>query len=287
MGYIYKIINDINDKIYIGQTINNINHRLQTHINTALRAPRCKFHYAIKDIGPEHFTILLIEECQDNLLDDREKYWIKYYNTVENGYNTTLGGSSGFHYDRNIILKYWNQGMIIQEISDKLGIDRGLLGQILKTEGITQTEINERRYISTRVQEKNRKIYQIDPNTGEIIKLWNSIGEIERELHISHSSIIGCCMLKPRIKTAGGFTWRYFENYNPEKDKESLIQYCVNETLKNTKHVLQYSYDGVLLKEYNSTKDAGESVGKNSRNIARYCRGDRKDPDRYVWKYKE
>ena len=192
MGYIYKISNDINDKLYIGQTIHNIQYRFHGHISQSLRAPDNKFHYAINKYGKEHFQIELIEECDNAQLNEREIYWIQYYDSVNNGYNTTWGGSSGFHYNRKNLLELWNQGLIIQEISDKIGIDRGLLGQILKTEGISQEEINERRYKATKKQIKNRAIYQINPKTGEIIKIWERINDVEQELKISHAAIIGC-----------------------------------------------------------------------------------------------
>jgi hypothetical protein len=42
---------------------------------------------------------------------------------------------------------------------------------------------------------------------GELIKNWSFIQKVERELNISHSTIIGCC--KNRLKTAGGYIWRY------------------------------------------------------------------------------
>lgn len=51
------------------------------------------------------------------------------------------------------------------------------------------------------------------------------ISEIEKTLHISHSLIIACCRLKPQHKTAGGYAWRYTEDYNPESDKENLLNF--------------------------------------------------------------
>lgn len=153
--------------------------------------------------------------------------------------------------------------------------------------GISEEEINKRRYIANRKQIKNKSVYQINPQTGEIIKCWERISDIERELKINHSLIVGCCKLKPQNKTAGGFAWRYIDDYNPNIDKEKLIQYTVHENFKNTKHVLKYSSTHQLLEEYPSTQAAAKSVNKNSRNIARYCRGERQDPDGFIWKYKE
>ena len=287
MGFIYKITNDINDKIYIGQTINSIEYRFRSHINETNNSDKQnKFHQALLKLGINHFKVEQIEECPNEQLNEREQYWIQYYDSVNNGYNTTWGGSNGTHYDRQQLLNLWNQGLIIQEISDKVGIDRGLLGQILKTENITQEEINARRYLASRSQSSNRQIYQINPTNGEIIKKWERINDIERELNLSHSAIIKCCNKDKGRKTCGGFTWRYIEDYNYETDKEELIQYTIRDALKNAKHVLQYDKNNNFIQEFNNTKEAGAAVNKSDRNIARYCRGDRKDPNGYIWKYK-
>lgn len=44
MGYIYKIINDVNNKIYIGQTINSIEYRFKNHIKESIANTNNKFH---------------------------------------------------------------------------------------------------------------------------------------------------------------------------------------------------------------------------------------------------
>lgn len=226
MGYIYKITNDINSKIYIGQTINTIEYRFRCHINEANQQNhQNKFHNALREIGPEHFKIELIEECDNDELNDRECYWIKYYDSVNTGYNTTWGGSCGKHYNRETILQLWEQGLNIMKISEKLGIDRGLLATILYSLGIPKNEITKRHYEANRIQKKNRQISQIDINTGEIIKIWPMMSEIEKVLNINHSLIVACCKLKPQHKTAGGYAWRYAEDYNSNTDKETLLNF--------------------------------------------------------------
>jgi len=47
---------------------------------------------AIHKYGKENFIIEEIEKCNQELLNEREKYWISFYNSYENGYNSTLGG---------------------------------------------------------------------------------------------------------------------------------------------------------------------------------------------------
>lgn len=54
-----------------------------------------------------------------------------------------------------------------------------------------------------------RKVMQINPNTNEVIKVWNSLRDIERELGIPHSNIYYCCTGKR--KTRGGFIWKYYD----------------------------------------------------------------------------
>ena len=61
MGYIYKIVNDINGKIYIGQTTRTIQERWKEHIKESLgtRANH-PIYRAMRKYGNEHFQIHLI-----------------------------------------------------------------------------------------------------------------------------------------------------------------------------------------------------------------------------------
>ena len=91
MGYIYKIVNDINNKIYIGKTEFNIQKRFEEHIRDSQKEHKNRPLYnAMNKYGIQHFKIELIEEC--NNLEEREKYWISFYDSYKNGYNATLGG---------------------------------------------------------------------------------------------------------------------------------------------------------------------------------------------------
>ena len=52
-----------------------------------------------------------------------------------------------------------------------------------------------------------RRAEQVDAKTGEVVKTWTSMREIERELGFAHSNIYACCV--GRRKTRGGYLWRY------------------------------------------------------------------------------
>ncbi len=93
---IYKYENKINGKIYIGLST-NIENRYKQRLYDAehLEERRCSgIDYAIKKYGIENFEFQIIEECPSEKLDEREKYWINFYDSYNNGYNRTIGGSS-------------------------------------------------------------------------------------------------------------------------------------------------------------------------------------------------
>lgn len=61
---------------------------------------------AINKYGIENFTFEIIEECSEEQLNNRERYWIAYYDTYHNGYNRTVGGEglSGEEHPRAILM---------------------------------------------------------------------------------------------------------------------------------------------------------------------------------------
>lgn len=95
---IYIIKNDINNKVYIGQS-KNVRERWLKHLSNSNRRNNQIISKAIKKYGREHFWYEIIE-CGVEDYNEREKYWIQYFNsTIPNGYNVSLGGDgtgSGF-----------------------------------------------------------------------------------------------------------------------------------------------------------------------------------------------
>lgn len=96
-GKIYKYTNNINGKIYIGQTKQDLEHRHKKHLSQLNN--NTYFHRAVKKYGIENFTMELIEDnIPFNQLNDRERYWIdkldSFY-TLGKGYNLTQGGQWG------------------------------------------------------------------------------------------------------------------------------------------------------------------------------------------------
>lgn len=96
MYYIYK--HTLNNKSYIGYTSKTIEERLNEHIANAERGRLYHFQCAIRKYGKENIVTECLEVIDTNdktLASEREKYWIAYYDTVNNGYNMTEGGTGG------------------------------------------------------------------------------------------------------------------------------------------------------------------------------------------------
>ena len=87
---IYKIENKLNGKVYIGQS-NNIERRFQEH-QTKGTSSRIPVDIAIQKYGKENFTYEVIEETSIEKLNEAEKFWIQKFNSVEDGYNCSIGG---------------------------------------------------------------------------------------------------------------------------------------------------------------------------------------------------
>lgn len=94
--YIYRIVNKINQKSYIGST-NSPERRFQEHINASKWKSCDSYNYplqsAIRKYGVSNFDFCIIEETSCNDVSKRERYWIEYYNTLTNsgwGYNQTV-----------------------------------------------------------------------------------------------------------------------------------------------------------------------------------------------------
>ena len=89
--WIYKIINIQNNKVYIGQTIRPIEQRFHRHLNDALNnVLDTHLARAIRKYGKDSFIIEEIDNAQtQDELNQKEQYWIRYYNSVKEGYNET------------------------------------------------------------------------------------------------------------------------------------------------------------------------------------------------------
>jgi group I intron endonuclease len=92
-GYIYIIVNQLTNKLYIGSTKTSIEQRFDEHVKCLDGSP---LHSAIQELGHENFKIELVEKVpyidEEQLLIAETANIIKF-NSIEAGYNTKLSVS--------------------------------------------------------------------------------------------------------------------------------------------------------------------------------------------------
>lgn len=93
---IYCFTNKINNKKYVGQSI-NIEDRYKNH-KYNYKKGATSFYKAIQEYGWNNFYFEVLEECLSEELNEKERYWIEHLNSFKNGYNLTTG-SQGEHYE--------------------------------------------------------------------------------------------------------------------------------------------------------------------------------------------
>ena len=206
MPYIYKITNQINGKLYIGKTLESIEHRWKQHISDSKKEniKNRPLYSAFNKYGIENFTIEPIEECEVKDIDERERYWIEYFNSFENGYNATLGGDGRQYINYDLVYSYWIQGLNEKQIQEKMNIDVKTIRKILHIYLISKKDINSRGRIVVQ-----KKVKQIIDTDNFIIH--NSITDAYNYINKSYSSHIQE-VCNGKRKSAYGYKWEWINN---------------------------------------------------------------------------
>ena len=127
--YAYKKINE-NKIVYVGQTVNlQTRHYRHTKIDPfdeGLKEYNYPLSKGIRKYGIVAYELIILEEVQNKEdLNEREKYWITYYDTYYNGYNQSLGGANPVMVQHNeeeidvVINLLKNSTKTLQEIADE------------------------------------------------------------------------------------------------------------------------------------------------------------------------
>lgn len=268
MGYIYKITNKTNGHSYIGQTHYSVLQRFNEHWRDSKRCDY-KFSRALRKYGKDGFDICVIEEIPDEELNSREQYWIQYYDTFNNGYNSTLGGDGISLIDRDAIICSWESGLNIKSISDSLHICKTTIQNYLHDyEQYSNTD-------SVRRGKKNqmREVLQYDLN-GNYVCSYESIADAAKQCNVDRSLISACC--RKKRWSGAGYQWRYANDTAPDNYiHEQKIQ----------RPVRQYDLHGVMLNEYESITLAYEKTQIHQSSISACCSGKRHTAGGFKWEY--
>ena len=229
---IYMCTCNINGRSYIGQS-SDVKLRKCRHLSE-LRSNR-HFNQHLQNAYNKYkeynFSWTVLEYCDENDLDNREMYWISYYDTYKNGFNANEGGAANRNFERtdefkqtlSVILKesWANADDRRKEFSERmLGENNpmfGKCGSLNPAYGKDHSGENNGMYgkhHTEEAKELNRQAHLGKKNkmskpvvcieTGEIFA---SQGEAGRAKKCDSSIINKCC--RGVKKTAGGYHWRY------------------------------------------------------------------------------
>lgn len=228
------------NKVYIGQS-RDLEKRKKTF--TKVSAVYTSAGSAIDNARKKYsdfskWKYLVLELCEEQELNEKEKFYIEKYNSFEDGYNS----NDGFDF------------------------------------------VAESVVLAGKKRAKSVLQYGLD---GEFIKKWDTAKNAADELNLSYSSLSDAASIKKKLKTCGGFQWRWYSgngdfplSIKPIKNKTDRISEA------KFKPVVQYGVDGSFIKEWKSIKEASEIIGINHTHISACCKGKRPTAGGFQWSYK-
>jgi group I intron endonuclease len=261
MGFIYKITNKISGKCYIGVTIEkDPQQRWNAHIRTMKNNKGCPaLKDAMKKYGVENFKFEVIIMCFDEDVYRYEKEYIKKYNSmIPNGYNILEGGQRG----------------------------GGFKGKHHTPEAIA------------RMMENCRKFREANPNHFETYreKLKKSMEKVNLSEAVTKSEIFQKAKQEGRL----GFNSHKNPEETKRKIKEGVIRYYQenpdSSNRNSEKHkeavrkalgkpIIQYTKDGDLVREYQTTEEAGRLSGVKRTNIQHALYKEGATAGGFIWKF--
>lgn len=259
---IYKILNIINNKIYIGSAV-NLYKRMHNHIYQLNNQKHHNKHLqrSWNKYGEENFKFYVVEYIEEiNKLIEKEQYWLDFYNStnINNGYNICSKAGS-------------NLGNKLTE-ENKINISKAITGRKLSEE--TKIKIGESNKGKEGVGKK--KVVQIDID-GNLIKIWDCISYVKQDGY-NPSSVSQCCL--NNIVLSGGYFWSYYEDYIKEDFSLPKLKISPN------KKVLQFDLNGIFLKEWDSIRLVSKELNIN-RGSLRTNITNNKPYKGYIWELKE
>jgi len=276
IGYIYIIINP-RGCIYIGQTVDLLD-RIN-HYKCGNCKKQTKLYNSLIKYGWENHSFRVIEACSEQIIDDREIYYIEIYKSNYtkyrdgNGLNLKSGGKGKSRRGSTV------SDLQKQKIKSKLvGVKRPLEVVEKVKEGNkkywdSDRSKQARQDLSNRMRLANAIPiiqYTLD---GEYIREWKCAAEAGDTLGLDKMSINGCC--NKRYKQAARFIWRFATDTSP-------IEKVVYGAIKK---ILQFDKDGNLVKEWGCIKDAAKLYNVSDGAINYYLNRPEKLGFGFYWKY--
>lgn len=282
---IYIITNDINNKVYIGQAKDTAE-RFRTHCKPNAAKDNSIIDKAIQKFGKEHFKYTILESQVEDY-NEREKYWIKYYNSITpNGYNILEGGNEPPVYygiehpnavitDQDTLIQLKNDlkntTMPLSEIARKYEVSKRTVLRI--NQGIHYASLSEH-YPLREKPNMNGKL--TDEDVLEIIDIlqysYRQYEDIAAEYHVNINTIkninLGYCHVVPDIE----YPIRNYKNSGVPAVTYEEVTEIIKLIKQNTMSLR------AIAKKYNISNSTVQGI--NNGSMKRYRRKDETYPIR-------
>lgn len=312
---VYGIRNIKNGKIYIGQSY-NIHKRWCEHkydLNNNIHHNK-KLQNAWNKYGETSFCFFVIEKCEQDIINEREIFWIAYYNSTNRniGYNLSTGGeysSAGSVWSdemKNNASKLWNPKEVVQvdiygnvvnywrsisHASRELKLSNACIKRCCEHSGThcgnclwfyaEDKLIHDKNYIKNFVMSKSRyfdiPILQYDLD-GNFIRKFSSFNEIQSILHITNiGDIRKCC--NHQSYCSNNSVWIF--ELDDFKITDDFLLKC--KLLTENYEIEQYDFNAQLVNTYTKytlpSKFKLKTIISNCNNVSKSAYG-------FIWKYK-
>lgn len=239
---IYMITNDVNNKVYIGQTTKSLKDRIMGHRNSMVSGVKTHIYNAMRKYGWEHFTFHVIDHAEtQEELDRLEEFYIQKYDAIRSGYNMAPGGSTNPMTSPIVAAKH-AQSMKDPEVRQRIGksVKRTLAAQGGPSAEAHQhmSEARKRLYASPEgdaVRAKFRASFRLSPEhyralndaKNKSVYCVNEAGEVVKEFD--------------RVKDAA--VWWYQNGYDTVK-RADLLMDRIKQSFKEDRfiHGLKWIY---------------------------------------------
>lgn len=278
-GFIYCTTNNINGMKYIGQKTFNKGHK--TYLGSGIRLTR-----AIKKYGRENFSRDIIELCSSREdLNEREKYWISYYDALndENYYNLCIGGfgTSGHriseetrHKMRNKVISDESRLKMSESAKNRKPMSEETRKKLSKSH---KNQVNKPHYHS---EETKKKLSELKKGKAP----YKMTDEIRKNMSKAHKPMSE----EARKNMSKAHKGRIITEEEKQKISASLKNHIVTQETRDKLSIpiVQYDLDGNFIKNWSSIKSVKEG-GYGEESVRSCCKGNRQTYKGYIWKHKD